>query len=604
MLRRLIAVLCLALVATPALPATLDGTIPPPLPLFPANNWWNIDISNAPAVADSTVYHGFMGGATRRMHPDWGANAIDDPPCATYGIPYITVDGAQAKKVVDFVEYPAESDGVGQAFYPIPDEAIATMGWTECGHPANQDFRPQSDRHMLIVDTTNNDLYELYSVFHNGTNWEASSGAFFDMDTNNRRTEGWTSADAAGLAILPGLVRYDELFGPDEIRHAFRVTFSSTNGHVFPASHTAGDTAGALPMGARLRLRADYPEGGYPAHIQKFIRAMKKYGLIVADNGSHLYVQGTYDIRWDNDVLNQYIDDIRVQDFQIIQLGWHPAVTFVLTLPTNAGKGDAVSGTLTAYDSNYNVATGYIGTVHFTSTDGLATLPLDFTFTPGDNGTHTFPSGFVFQTSGSQVVTVTDTGTATNTGSRGITIGPPTPTGFSATAVSASQVNLSWNVSSGATQYQVLRGTTLVTTTASTSFSDTTVSADTSYVYKVRALDASSRPSSFASDVATTVFFTDDPVLANTTLVRGIHITQLRTAVNALRAAASLSASTFTDPSLAGVTIKAAHVQELRSAVAPARAALGLPASVFTDPSVGGSAVKSAHVEQLRSAVK
>src|SRR5205814_450279 len=122
-------------------------------------------------------------------------------------------------------------------------------------HRPQQRAGNRSDRHILMIDTTNNTLYELYNVFYNGTNWEAYSGAFFDMKTNNRRTEGWTSADAAGLAIFPGLVRYDEAYGPDEIRHALRVTVSSTNGHVFPASHTAGTAAGALPMGARLRLK-------------------------------------------------------------------------------------------------------------------------------------------------------------------------------------------------------------------------------------------------------------------------------------------------------------------------------------------------------------
>src|SRR5207237_10209196 len=110
---------------------------------------------------------------------------------------------------------------------------------------------------MLIIDRHNKRLYELYSVFYNGTSWQAGSGAFFDMNTNGRRPEGWTSADAAGLAILPGLVRADEVFGPNEIGHAFRVTVRATNGHVYPASHTAGSTSGALPMGARLRLKAN-----------------------------------------------------------------------------------------------------------------------------------------------------------------------------------------------------------------------------------------------------------------------------------------------------------------------------------------------------------
>ena len=127
---------------------------------------------------------------------------------------------------------------------------------SKAGNPGNIDRRGIQDRHLLIVDKDKRHLYELYNVFHDGTKWLAASGAFFDMNTNDRRPDSWTSADAAGLAILPGLVHYEEAFGDDEITHAFRVTVRATNGYVFPASHRAGSTAGALPMGARLRLKA------------------------------------------------------------------------------------------------------------------------------------------------------------------------------------------------------------------------------------------------------------------------------------------------------------------------------------------------------------
>src|SRR5207247_3518453 len=133
--------------------------------------------------------------------------------------------------------------------------------------------------------------------------WEADSGAVFDLSTNARRPEGWTSADAAGLAILPGLVRYDEAQrGP--VRHAYRFTVRATNGYVWPASHRAGGTAGAPPMGTRLRLKAAKDISRFPPEVQKVFRAMKRYGLIVADNGSDMYVSGTYDTRWDSNVLN------------------------------------------------------------------------------------------------------------------------------------------------------------------------------------------------------------------------------------------------------------------------------------------------------------
>jgi hypothetical protein len=156
--------------------------------------------------------------------------------------------------------------------------------------------------------------------------WTAGSGAVFDLRTNQRRPEGWTSADAAGLAILPGLVRYDEAFGFAEIGHAFRVTVRATNGFVYPASHAAGSTAGALPMGARLRLKASKDLSGFPPEVQRIFRAMKKHGLVVADNGSDLYVSGVHDPRWNNDVLNPAFAALEASDFEVVQRGWQPPV--------------------------------------------------------------------------------------------------------------------------------------------------------------------------------------------------------------------------------------------------------------------------------------
>jgi hypothetical protein len=206
-------------------------------------------------------------------------------------------------------------------FYPIPDEAIAQAHWIEGGDPGNVDLRSSSDRHLLIVDRDRRYLYELYNVFYDGSQWNAGSGAFFDLSSNARRPDGWTSADAAGLAILPGLVRYDEVFGSGEIGHAFRVTLRATNGYVYPASHRAGSTAGALPMGARLRLKAGRNLSGFTPEVQKIFRAMQRYGLIVADNGTDMYVSGTYDTRWDNGVLNPAFRALTANDFEVISLG-------------------------------------------------------------------------------------------------------------------------------------------------------------------------------------------------------------------------------------------------------------------------------------------
>lgn len=595
--------------------------MPVPVPLFPANNWWNTDISNAPVDPNSANFINFIG-VGREMHPDFGGDSGEEE-FPIYGIPFVVVDGNQPKLTVTFVDEDVreECDGVDHntntsiPFYPVPAEAITMMGWVEGGQPGNVDQRDDADRHILIVDKTNNHLYELYNVWYNGANWEAYSGAFFDMNTNNRRPETWTSADAAGLAILPGLVRYDEVYGPAEIRHAFRFTTSPTaDAYVYPASHEAGSTAGAPPMGMRLRLKASTNISGFPPEMQRIFRAMKRYGLILADNGSDMYVTGTYDTRWDNDILNPAFHGLHASDFEVIQLGWQPSHTLVLTMPDTLGSGNPASATLTVYEADGDVATGYTGTVSFTSTDGAATLPMNYTFNGADAGTHSFPNGFTLQTAGSHVITVTDVATPTITGSKGVTVGPPTPLNLVATAVSPAQVNVSWSASAGATQYEVLRKSASsgdyvsLIVTPLTSYSDSTVVAPGAYVYKVRALDAAARLSPLsAPDAAATQSFTDDPLVATVTSIKAVHVTELRSAVNALRATAGLSASTFTDPVLSGaIKVKAIHVQELRTAVSAARSALGLSAASFTDPSLtpGSSSVRAVHAQELRSAVK
>jgi hypothetical protein len=605
--------LALILFAAPLIADPVQGgSIPVPLPLFPPNNWWNLDVSSAPIDTNSGTYINFIG-PTKGMHPDFGGDAGDGD---VYGFPYIIVDGTQPKLAVSFVEYGDQSDGVDHdteesfPFYPIPNQAITMNGWIEGGQPGNVD--QGGDRHMLIVDRTHNTLYELYHSFHNGAGWEAGSGAFFDMNANDRRPEGWTSADAAGLAILPGLVRYDEAFGPDEIRHAFRITVRATNGHVWPASHTAGSTTNAPPMGTRLRLKANKNITGFAPEIQKIFRAMKKYGLIVADNGSDMYVSGVYDTRWSNDVLNPAFAALKASDFEVLQLGWHPPVTLILTLPSACGAGDEESATLTAYDSGYNVATGYTGTIHFTSSDASATLPPPFTFIPTDGGTHPFTNGFILRTQGMQSVTATDAVNATITLTRGVAVGPAKPAGLTASATTTTQVQITWNPSPGATQYELVRAAPASgygdpIPVAGTSYVDTNVTAGKTYRYKVRAVDAWSRRSPYtAPDAATTVLFTNDPLVPGTTRIQAAHLTQLRQAVNAMRAAAGLGPASFTDPSPAGVRLRTAHVQELRTALSPARTALGLPAIAFTDPTLiaNTTRLKTAHLQELRTAVR
>lgn len=222
-----------------------------------------------------------------------------------------------------FTAYGSESDkGFGGVTgYPIPEEAKRQSGYIEGDQPGGGS---SGDRHMLVVDRARWILFELYGTRWNegAGRWEAASGAIFDLNGNGRRPEGWTSADAAGLAILPGLVRYEEAMSGREITHAFRVTVRATNGYVWPASHQAGSRAGALPMGARLRLKASKNLSAFPPALQRIFRAMQTYGLIVADNGSDMYISGAMDGRWNNDQLNPAFAALTAADFEVVQVGW------------------------------------------------------------------------------------------------------------------------------------------------------------------------------------------------------------------------------------------------------------------------------------------
>jgi len=281
--------------------------------LFPGDNWWNRDISTAPVDSSSSAFIDFIG-RSRGAHPDFGP--------APYGFPYLSVPGTQPRVPVTFVAWPGESDtgAAGISGYPIPEMAKTQPNVIEGGVAGGG---TGGDRHLLIVDRDRWLLYELAATRWNGIaqRWEANVGAIFDLASNARRPEGWTSSDAAGLAILPGLVRYDEAVrGP--IRHAMRVTVRATNGYVWPASHQAGNTGGALPMGARLRLKASKDLSSYPPIVRNIFRGMQTHGLIVADNGTDLYVSGAMDSRWNNDELNPAFRSLTANDFEVITLGW------------------------------------------------------------------------------------------------------------------------------------------------------------------------------------------------------------------------------------------------------------------------------------------
>ena len=317
-----IAVACCSVLVVAAAPPVLDESLVG-RQVFPAGHWWNLDISGAPLDANSAAYINFISGrtpsnptATRRVHPDFGPSP--------YGIPYVVVSGDQPLVQPTWTAYGDESDAGAPGRppgYPIPEEARTQPNYIEGGVAGGG---LSGDRHLLIIDRDNWLLYETAATHWNPSlnRWEANCGAVFDMNRSDRRPDTWTSADAAGLAIFPGLVRYDEAFAAAEITHAFRVTVRATNGYVWPASHRAGTTAGALPMGARLRLKASKSLSGYTPEVQRIFRAMQRYGLIVADNGSDMYVSGTMDPRWDNSVLNPAFHGLIADDFDVIQLGW------------------------------------------------------------------------------------------------------------------------------------------------------------------------------------------------------------------------------------------------------------------------------------------
>jgi hypothetical protein len=248
--------------------------------LFPADNPWRQDVSKLPLNAQSAAWVASVGTAIH-LHPDFGS----DP---SYGIPYSVVPADQLKVPITFTAYGDESD---PGPYPIPANAKVEAG---------------GDRHVLVA-SGDCKIYELYGAVKSGAGWNAASGAVFDLTSNALRPDGWTSADAAGLPILPGLVRRDEVES-GRIDHALRFTVAtSQNGYISPATHEAGSTSSTSypPMGARFRLRASYDLSGFHGASLVILQTLKKYGMLVADNGSNWYISGASDTGWDDNDLNQ-----------------------------------------------------------------------------------------------------------------------------------------------------------------------------------------------------------------------------------------------------------------------------------------------------------
>jgi hypothetical protein len=274
--------------------------------LFPADNPWNEDVSNAPVDSNSDNLIASIGLNTS-LHPDFGTVWNGAPN----GIPYIVVSGNQTRVPIDWTAYGDESD---PGPYPVPPNAPIEGGPSSTG-----------DRHVLVIDRDNWKLYELGYAFpvNGGSSWNANCGAIFDLNSNALRPAGWTSADAAGLPIFPGLVRYDEVFEQQEIRHALRFTVQTTRrAYVAPARHWASTNTSVNrpPMGMRVRLKASVDISGYSPAIQVILRALKRYGMIVADNGSNWYISGAPDSRWNDSELNT-LKNIKGSDFEVVRMG-------------------------------------------------------------------------------------------------------------------------------------------------------------------------------------------------------------------------------------------------------------------------------------------
>lgn len=271
---------------------------------FPDDNWWNTDISASPVDANSATLISSCG--LTGLHPDFGTVWAGAPN----GIPYVLVRGTQKLVPVTF-QYASESD---PGPYPIPKNAPIEGGPNGTG-----------DRHVLVLDVDHKLLYELFDAHpvNGGASWTAGSGAKFDMASNALRPMYWTSADAAGLPIFPGLVRYDEAVELGKIEHALRFTCPRTRrAFVDPARHYAStDVSASLPpMGMRVRLRANFDITPFPAEVRVILTAMKKYGMMVADNGSSWYVSGAPDARW-SDANLATLRNVPASAFDVVQMG-------------------------------------------------------------------------------------------------------------------------------------------------------------------------------------------------------------------------------------------------------------------------------------------
>jgi len=351
--------------------ASLNGVRP-----FPADNAWNQDISSAPVDPNSNAIINFIG-PTIGLHPDFGAGLYGG---STIGIPYAVVGASQSPVNINFTAYGDESDPG-----PMPIPANAQIE----GYPN------PGDQHVLVIDNSKCFLYELYGASVNSdSTWNAASAAVWDLENDEQRPWTWTSADAAGLPIFPGLVRYDEV-AAGKIQHAIRFTLQHSQAAMLPpASHWAANSSNPLaaPMGMRLRLKASYDISGFSANVQVILTALKTYGMIMADNGSSMYLSGAPDNRWDNSDLHN-LGQVPASAFEVVQMnpiytaanvpqGAAPSIASFTASSNSVSSGTQVTLNWQASGSSYYVISPQIGAVRGNSA----------TVTPSQTTTYTLYS--------------------------------------------------------------------------------------------------------------------------------------------------------------------------------------------------------------------
>lgn len=336
---------------------SLNGFVP-----FPTSSLWNTDISAAPVDPNSANYINFIG-STVTLHPDFGAGTFHNQ---TIGIPYQVVAGTQAKVTVTLGAFASESDPGPE---PIPSNALIE-GFPKPGN---------GDRHVLVLEKDGCWLYELFHAALKSGQWSADSTAIWDMTINEQRPYTWTSADAAGLPVFVGLARFDEV-AAGAINHALRFTVPTTQkAFVLPATHWASTTTdpNAPPMGMRLRLKAGFDISGFPADDQVILAALKKYGMILADNGSAIFISGAPDNRWNNSDLN-LLKSITASDFEVVQTGTiftpanvpvgpSPTISSFTVNPPTFSAGQPVTLSWSVSNSIYNIIDPQVGPVRGTS---------------------------------------------------------------------------------------------------------------------------------------------------------------------------------------------------------------------------------------------